>query len=277
MPILCEFDSRVVHPPDEPEIDTQEAIDFPHPFVARPRLPHGFRELDIDKGAPVRVKATHQYFTKEWIDSHIVAWDDTTLYSGIDDIFVLAPADLDFLTGEHMRDLVGDPNDPPTARVEFDRPFPTPPKVAVFFNYIDLDNGHNWRLKTSATDIDENGFTLHIETSGDTVLYAAQTCWIAYPEDRPHIFSATVDTLDIRPANQPRLQQSKNISFGETHFWKEPTVFIGLNHIDIDCQRNLRIRSYADAITRAGLILHIDAWGDTILYAAGVSIIAFNE
>ncbi|KAI9509697.1 hypothetical protein F5148DRAFT_1185871 [Russula earlei] len=252
MPILHEFNTETVHAPTDPKPDTQETLYFPHPFVARPRLPHGLRELDIDKNANIRVKA-------------------------IDDVFVLPPADMQYLTGEHMRNLLINPDDPASVRVDFERPFITPPKVVVFLNYIDLDNTRNWRLKTTATDIDVTGFTLTIESWGDTILYAAQACWVAYPEDEEHIFSMSANTMDVRPRDQPRLRQSKLISFNDVKFWKYPAVFVALNSIDIDCKANLRINAYVNDVSRTGLVWHIDTWADTILYSAGASIIAFNE
>ncbi|KAG6917581.1 hypothetical protein DXG01_001929 [Tephrocybe rancida] len=264
---------------EEPEffkVDTQGTINFLQPFVARPRLANGFRELDISKDANIRFKSTMMYFTREWTDVHVIAWDDTTLYSAIDDVFAIAPGNLQYLAGEHMRNLLVNPNDPATVRVEFDRPFPTPPKVVAFLNSLDLDKSKGWRFKTSATDIDVNGFTLHIETWGDTILYSAQVGWIAYPEDETHIFSTSVNTQEVRPSNQPQATQSKAITFRDAEFWKKPDVFVALNSIDIDNKANLRVRAYVDDVSQQGLTWHIDSWSDTVLYSAGASIIAFN-
>ncbi len=202
----------------------QTTFYFPSPFLDRPRLPHGFRELDIDKNANIRVKSTIQDFTNTWANCHITTWEDTTLYSAIDDVFVIAPDNLQLLTGEHMRNLLVEPNDPASVRVDFERPFTTPPRVVVFLNFIDLDKNHNWRLTSTATDIDVNGFTLTIGTWGDTILYAAQACWIAYPQDREHIFSASVNTMDVRPWDWPQLQQHRAIAFDGVEFLKVPTV-----------------------------------------------------
>ncbi|KAI9509691.1 hypothetical protein F5148DRAFT_1185827 [Russula earlei] len=174
-----------------------------------------------------------------------------------------------------MRNLLINPYDPASARIDFERPFATPPKVVVFFNYIDLDKGHNWRLKTSATDIDVNGFTLNIETWADTVLNAAQAFWIACPAERKQIYSASVNTTDIRPWNLPQLQQSRAITFGNVKFPKNPSIFVALNSFDIDFRTNFRIKAYIDGVTTTGLVWHIDSWHDTILYSAGASIIAF--
>jgi len=276
MPTLYEFDTRTTRPPTDTIPDATLTINFPHPFVDRPRLPNGFRVLDIDKSDNIRMKSTIMYFTTEWADVYVTTWGDTDFYTTVNVIFALSPGNMEYLTGEHMRNLLVDPNDPPSLRVEFDRPFVSPPKVVVFLNFLDLDKNHNWRLKTSATDIDVNGFTLNLDTWGDTVLYAAQVGWIAYPEDETHIFSTSVNTTEVRPSDQPQATHSKAVTFENVEFWKNPDVFVALNSIDIDHKANLRIRAYVDGVSQQALTWHIDSWCDTVLYSAGASIIAFN-
>ncbi|KAG6903912.1 hypothetical protein DXG01_014036, partial [Tephrocybe rancida] len=224
--------------------------------------------LDISKDANIRAKATVTDTSKEKADFHVISWSDTNLYAAIESVFALAPANLQYSTGEHMRNLLADPKSPASVRVNFDRPFATPPKVVVFFNYLDLAKGKNWRLKTNATAIDETGFTLNIETWSDTVLYAAQVGWVAYPEDITHIFSTSVSTRDLRPWDKPQATQSKAIEFGDVEFWKNPDVFVALNEIDIDSRFNLRVESYVDNVSQKGLTWHINSWADTVLYAA---------
>ncbi|KAG8214923.1 hypothetical protein J3R82DRAFT_10110 [Butyriboletus roseoflavus] len=272
MPILRKFDIQDVRPWYKPTADTYATLKFSRSFVAPPRLPHGFCRLDINCNANIRVKSTLQDISESRADCHITSWSDTTLHGGSAHVFALAPGEMEFLTGEHMRNR----SDPSSVHVNFERAFLTPPKVVIFFNYIDLDKNHNWRLTTTATDINVKGFTLKIETWGDTIFYAAQACWIAYPEDREHIFSASLNTMDIRPPDEPGLTQSRRVTFHDVEFWKEPAVFIALNSIDIDHKTNLRMCPYVDDVSRTGLVVHIDSWYDTILYSAGVSIIAFN-
>ena len=266
MPVLCSFDCSA---------QSEITLKFPRPFVARPRLPHGIRHLDVDNDRII-VKSTIPFFTKDWASCHFTAWAGCKLYRGIENVFALAPCDLDFLTGEYMRYLWKDPSAPASVRIEFSRPFVTPPKVVVFFNRVEFNGDRNWRVVTTASDIDINGFTLKIETWSDTILNCAQTCWIAYPEDRGQIFSTSVSTLDIRPSNQPQHQHSQEISFNSLEFLKKPSVFIALNYLDIDCKANLRIKVYVDGVTTTRLSWHIDSWDDTVLYAAGASIIAFT-
>ncbi|KAH9031296.1 hypothetical protein EDB84DRAFT_172907 [Lactarius hengduanensis] len=264
MPTFCALDN------------SQSTLNFPRPFVHSPRLAQGLCKLDMGNNADIRINSTVQNITKTSANFQITPWADTTLYSAAVDVIALAPGDLDFLTGEHMRNLFNNPNDPASVRIEFERPFITPPKVVVFFNCINLGRNRNWRVKTTATGIDVKGFTLNIETWSDTILYAARVCWIAYPEDHEHIFSGSVNTMDVRPWNQPQPKQSSKIGFGGVEFWKTPSVFIALNEIDIDYKANLRVNAYVDSVSTTGLVWHIESWADTTLYSAGATIIAFN-
>jgi len=276
MSTTTQFETSSVRPWNKPEHDTHAVVNFPRTFVAPPRLPHGLRMLDIDRNANIRAQSTIDHITDKSADFHVISWADTTLYSGIVNALNLAPANLEFLNGEHTRNLLAEPNAPSAVRINFERPFVTPPKVVAFFNLIDLDKNHNWRLKTSATNIDTKGFTLHIETWADTILYAARVAWVAYPEDREHIFSTSVNTGEIRPWHEPRPTQSKAITFGNVEFWKTPSVFVALNIIDLDFKANLRVNAYVDGVSKSGLTWHIDSWADSVLYSAGATIIAVN-
>src|SRR6266702_3842429 len=265
MPVLFSFNTN-----------SETTVSFPRPFVARPRLPHGFRHLDMDRNHRILVKSVIPFFTKDWANCRFITWEGSVLHRGIDDVFALAPADLVFLTGEHMRYLWKDPQAPASVRINYERPFVTPPKVVVFFNHLEFDWGHDWRVSTTASDIDANGFTLNIETWSDTILHCAQTCWIAYPEDREHIFSTSISTMDIRPPDQPQQQHNREILFDSVEFLKKPSVFMALNYLDISYKADLRINAYVDGISTNRLVWHIDSWDDTVIYAAGATIIAFN-
>ncbi|KAG6908360.1 hypothetical protein DXG01_005178 [Tephrocybe rancida] len=260
--------------------DIHAIQEYPRPFVAPPRFAHGFSRLDISNGANIRVKSTVSDVTKNKADFQVISWDDTQLFGCIQSVFALAPGNLQFSTGEHMRNLKADPESPSSVRINFDRPFVTPPKVVVFFNHLDFEKGKAWRLITSATAIDAMGFTLNIETWYDTVLHAAQASWIAYPEDTTHIYSTSVNTGpgEVHVSNRPQARQSNSeIVFGDVGFCRDPDVFVAFNTIDIDSDANLRVVAYVDNVSREGLTWHIDSWDDTVLYSAGVSIVAFNE
>jgi hypothetical protein len=270
MPAHCEFDI------------TQRTFYFPRPFVDRPRLAHGLRQLDIANNANIRVSSTFHNLTKSSADCEIITWSDTTLGTAVADVFAIAPGELDILTGEYMRSLWKDPNAPASVRIDFERPFKTPPKVVVFLNCIDLERSRNWRVQATASDIDADGFTLYVGTYLDTIFYAARVGWIAYPEDREHIFSTSVSTLDLRPVDQPQHRHSQEISFDSSEFrvkpafHKTPSIFVALNSFDIGCNANLRINAYVNGVSKTSLVWNIDTVNDTVLYSAGATIIAFN-
>ena len=276
MPSVSVFDTQSVHPQSTPLLDTFATIKFQSPFVDPPRLPNGFSELDIDSSANIRAKSVIDKITKESAEYHITTWEDSKIRTGIINSLDLAPADMDFLTGEHMRDLLADPNAPNTTRITFERPFKTPPKVVTFFNWIDFDNNMNYRLNTSAIDIDTKGFTLVINTWSDTLLNAAQAGWIAYPEDREHIFSASVNTQVVYPWDSPQPTQSKSITFGDVEFCEAPKVFVALNEFDIGAGHDFRLKAYVEDVTKSGLTWHIDTWDNSVLFSAGATLIAIN-
>ena len=187
-----------------------------------------------------------------------------------------------------MRCLWKNPTAPAWVRIEFERPFETPPKVAVFLNCVDLEKSHNWRVQTFASDISVDGFILYVGTDPDidhdSTFLAARVGWIAYPEDRANIFTTTISTTDVRTADKPELLCRKEIPFdssenrlgGKPAFRRTPSVFIALNSFNIDCHYNLRINAYVDNVTTNGLAWHIDSWEDSVIYSAGATVIAFN-
>ena len=261
------WERTVIYSPINP---TSAQVGFPRTFLAPPRLPHGIRNLDQAKNANIRVRTPIENITKTSAVYHVTGWADTVVYGGIVASLNLAPGNVEFLTGEYTRTS----SSPASVRINFERPFSTPPKVLSFFNAFDLDRSKNWRLKTGIANIDKNGFTLDIETWADTILYSTQVGWIAYPEDRERIFSASVSTQEVRPPSQPRLQTAKSITFGNVEFRKYPNVFVAFNEIDIDCKANFRLNAYVDNVNRDGLTWHLDSWADSVVYSAGAAIIA---
>ncbi|KAF8803296.1 hypothetical protein BYT27DRAFT_6742060 [Phlegmacium glaucopus] len=272
------FDTQSIRLSQHPRPDTFTEIHFPHSYIAPPRLPHGFSYIDVDHCADIRVKAAIEEVKKPSAVYHATFWEDTVLYRMIITSFNLGPAHIDFLTGEHSCDLVKNPSSPHSLRINskrinFEPPFVTPPKVVAFFNLLDMDQKQGCRIRTTTSEIDRIGFTLTIESWGDTTLRCARACWIAYPEDRRHIFSASVNTRGISPMGK---EWKNAIKYTDVKFWRTPDVFVALNEIDSDGQFDLRIKAYVANVTTIGLTWHIDTWSDSVLRSAGATIIAVN-
>jgi hypothetical protein len=58
-------------------------------------------------------------------------------------------------------------------------------------------NAKNRRVTTWVADVDEFGFTIHINTWADTVLYGATAGWIVYPSDRKLLYSAGISYIAV--------------------------------------------------------------------------------
>ncbi|KAG9025085.1 hypothetical protein FS837_005096 [Tulasnella sp. UAMH 9824] len=276
MSAVSSFNTQDVRLWNNPQAQTSKAIDFAQTYVSTPRLVSGITMLDMQKDTNLRVRAFSDQVDKQRYTCHADTWADTTLYScGVDTL----PANLDILTGQFSteEDHPWNQPKPETSRpINFERPFVTPPKVVVFLNSFDTGSGTSTRVKTYPSNIDAKGFPIHIDTWADTILYSAKAGWVAYPEDKDYIVSGTVNTMDVRPWQNPQAQTSKTITFGGTPFLKKPTVFTALNFIDISREANLRIRCFVDKVDGTGLTWHIDSWADTKLWAGGMSYICFN-
>jgi hypothetical protein len=281
MSAVSSFSTEGVRAWNQPTDKTSGPVTFPQTYVAPPRLSIGLKALDIAAGANVRVRSSTSDGDNKKFTAHIDTWGGTTLYSSAIDTLVLKPANLDILCGEFSTQddhPWQQPQLETKRRIEFERPFVTPPKVLVYLKEIDAGNGSSVRVKTYVDGIDAKGFTIHIDTWADTKLYSGVASWVAYPEDKDYIASGTANTMDVRAWDKPQLQNSKAIkfNFGGTAFWKDPQVFTGLNFIDIASSNNLRIKAYGSDISASGFTWHLDSWADTILYSAGISYIALN-
>ncbi|KAG0641495.1 hypothetical protein HOY80DRAFT_1021223 [Tuber brumale] len=271
------WNTQDVLPRGKPLMEISKVITFAKPFVAPPRLPLGFNYLDISKDTNTRVVATASEITKESFKAGISVWSDTILHSAGASWLEVSPGHLEYQNGEFStkEDHPADkPQSETSRRINFDRSFTTPPKVIVFLKEIDMDKTKNCRLRTWASGIDATGFTIHIDAWHDSILYSATAGWIAYPEDRPYVFSCIVNTQDVRPAGKLQLNNSRRINYGGLKFWKPPNIFMAICELDFEHKANLRIRVEAKDVTETGLTWHIDSWADSIFYAASASILA---
>ncbi|KAG8980605.1 hypothetical protein FRB90_007603, partial [Tulasnella sp. 427] len=190
MPSLITFNTTEVHLWDNPQQKTSKVINFPHTYVDTPRISVGLNALDVKAGTEVRVTGFASDIDNRKFTTNVNTWADTTLWLGEINCFVMRPANLDFLSGEFSATAVET-----SGRIDFERPFATPPNVVVFLRQIDTGGGSCTCIKTYANDIDAKGFTIHVETWSDTKLRSGIAGWIAYPEDKENIFSGMASTF----------------------------------------------------------------------------------
>ncbi|WEW58278.1 hypothetical protein PRK78_003746 [Emydomyces testavorans] len=272
------FNTMEVRPWYQPSTEAVKRVIFPKPYSSPPGLAIGLNWLDVDHAHNVRVNASASNVRKDEFDIHLTTWDDTKLYSAGCSWLEVAANDKDFQIGEFSTEDDHPWNQPKqkTSRsITFPRAYNSPPQVLIWMKRLDLKKDADLRASAYLTDITATSFTIHINTWGSATVYSCAVSWIAYPSDKKDIASGTFSTREIDPWESIPLENSGQLSFNKT-FQKTPKVLLGLRRIDVDGQRNLRIKLSASSISKTGMTWHIDSWGDTLLNGASGSYIALG-
>jgi hypothetical protein len=67
-----------------------------------------------------------------------------------------------------------------TRQITFATPYATPPRITASLGLIDwCNNGRNLRINTWVANVTATGFTLYLQTWGDTSVWGANIKWIA--------------------------------------------------------------------------------------------------
>jgi hypothetical protein len=273
-----QFNTMEVRPWNQPRVQNTKTKYLWKKYPTAPRLPLGLTSLDIDCGWNIRITASATDISQETFTAGLNAWADTVLYSA-GFTYVEAGPGFEYLqTGTFNTQEVGrwqDHAPKNSKRINFPTPFEgQAPRVICWLNSVDMDKRYNWRCTTYATDIDANGFTVHIDTWADTVMYSAGMTWLAYPSDLAGVSSGSFNTQDVRPWSQPQHDNSANVSFS-TNFTKVPKLIMALNGFDYDHSKNLRLRLSTSSVTQTGMTWHLQSWYDSIMYSAGASYFAW--
>lgn len=273
-----QFSTMETRPWDQPSLVNTKTKYFWKKYPTAPQLPLGLMSLDIERTRNIRIAAGAADVTQESFVASLNAWADTLLYSAGMAYLEAGPGFEYLQTGTFNTQEVGkwqDHQSQNSKRINFPKPFQgKPPQVICWLNSLDLDKDYNWRVKTYATDIDTSGFTVHIDTWADTIMYSAGMTWVAYPSEQPGVASGSFGTEDVRPWNQPRAENSATVPFGQK-FVRFPKVIMALSSIDYDKNWNLRIRLSTSSVTETGLTWHLQSWHDSVMYSAKASYFAW--
>lgn len=273
-PIIGTFHTGEVRPWDIPQQNTEKVITFQNPYSTPPCLLLGFNEFNTGSSPKVQVSACT--IQKDRFTAHI---DGGDLYSCGCTWLEVAANDPDFQFGTFNVLEDHHPTNPKdrTARlITFPRAYSAPPKVVVWLTAFSMHAKKSLCVTAYAANITATSFTINLGSWSDTVLYSATATWVAYAADKANIFSGRFKTEDVRPWNDPQLNNSKYVEFGKNIFSAPPRIFSTIDTISIDCKHNLRLRVYSSSVSAAGMTWHLDSWDDTVLYSAWASYIALG-
>ncbi|KAI9791552.1 MAG: hypothetical protein M1833_001508 [Piccolia ochrophora] len=233
-----------------------------------PGVAAGLCALDMGAWVGPRVKAFADNVGDAEFRVNVNTWGDGSLFAGSAAWF-RAP-------GKHALVETGRVSGSARSTVQpitFTKTFPNPPKVVVWLSGFDLGKDGNYRLKAEASDITRTGFTLKLETWGDTVLTSAEAAWIAFASTVPGLVSGKYSTDDVRPWNKPTLVTTGEAKFDRA-FAKPPRVVAAISSIDYAKGKNLRLKMPIQATT-TGLTWGLNTWDDSVLYSATAQYLAY--
>lgn len=168
------------------------------------------------------------------------------------------------------------PWDKPQLQNQTSKPMHTkPPLIAHGLTWLDLDCKANYRISAQVTNRTTTNFDAALNAWGDTVLYSAG---MSYLELDPACFciqTGTFSTNDIRSWQNPQAKNSKRINFAKPFTGGTPKIVCFVISFDYDHTKNIRLTATASDIDADGFTAHLDCWGDSVMYAAGMTWIAY--
>ena len=274
------FNTTEIHPGSTCPPRCSLEILFAIPYPAPPSLVVGLNEIATSCRDNIRIKTYVDEVHCGRFRIHIDSWAGSRLYSAGSTWFTVMEGDEEYQYGSFntLEDHAWDePQMRTTRSIKFARPYDSPPAIVVWLNSLDMFRIYGWRVRASATDISSTGFSLHIDSLGDTQLFGAGASWIAYPAGKVGVVSGTCRTEAITPQLRPS-EQGIIGDGGEAKFMSGfnavPQVFIAFNMLSVSWREFMKVNVTVDSINKVGMTWHINAWDGTRLDAAEASYIA---
>lgn len=266
------FDTSEVSQPNEQLQKYGKVFNYQKKYDVNPELPVGITSLEMSGG--IRIKAYISHITKETFKASLLAGSDTILHSA-SMTFLEKGSDFSYMqTGVYNTQETcswGCPQTAHSKRINFATPFNSPPKVITWLQALDMDET-NWRVSVYPTDINESGFTVHVDSREDSVLHSAGVTWLAYPADQVGVASGHFDTRGARSCGQPQLENSGSFEFPEA-FQSTPKVIMALDSLDYDTSEKLCVRLSVSTVTNTHITWNFQS--SSTMNSSGASFFAW--
>lgn len=274
---IHEFSTLSHHSTAHPEPNTLGTIPFTTPSSTPPTVLLGLTSLNQSipciRCTVRSVADTHAYV-------ELASWADTEHHSSTCAALVIPQGTSEIQCGRFSTTEdhpCSEPQLKTSRRIAFARPYDAPPSVVVWLDSVDTGSSANCRVAVCASDVSRDGFTIHLDTWGDTKLWSAGASWLAYPTHTTNIRSGSFHTNDVRPDLPPQASTAGRVAYGGTALPKAPEkIFVAFNALDVDRWKYVRVQVHTGGATTTGMDWHIESWVNTILYSAGASFIVFT-
>ncbi|RPA97739.1 hypothetical protein L873DRAFT_1604288, partial [Choiromyces venosus 120613-1] len=251
--------------------EVSRKIPYERPYPGPPGLVLALTGLSLDWALPHLAASASDIYSASFTANLL---SRQPYYSGRLSWLAIPPEDKDFQYGTVRAKSIGE--DRPAIMVirlvQFQRKFASPPKVILWLSEVELGQC----IRISAERIYTYGFSVRFETNDPAkTVNDAMVSWVAYPTDKPGIFSGTASTETRRPTTSPQLYNTGYIRFPEGVFKEAPRVMVGLNYLDLGSKQHSRISVQSSNVSIFGMTWEADAWRDTVVSGAGISYLAF--
>lgn len=148
------------------------------------------------------------------------------------------------------------------------------PQLPVGITSLDISQTKNLRVLATTSEATTDKFKAILETWADTILYSASMTYLEKSPAFDYIQTGVYNTEETRPWREFREKTSKRINFA-TPFSSPPKVVTWLQALDMKEGTNWRVTVYATDIDSTGFTINADTWGNSVLYMAGVTWLAY--
>ncbi|KAI8168495.1 hypothetical protein KHU50_006168 [Colletotrichum sp. SAR 10_65] len=142
----------------------------------------GIRKVDMGINANFRLKTEISNVNSAGYTIGMGTWNETCLNAAICNVLSFQPADKRVQTGSARWDSLTGGNERWT-RQTFGKAFNQTPNVVVFISAFDTEERKVVRIDVAPSDIDKNGFTVHLKTWNDSNIYNITASWVAHEPD----------------------------------------------------------------------------------------------
>ncbi|KAF5246292.1 hypothetical protein FAUST_1409 [Fusarium austroamericanum] len=248
----------------------QQDMAFEPSYAEPPRVAVGLSWLDLDYNTDICVKATAEDVSTDHFTVGITPGTGSNVYSAACSWLEASASEPDIKIGQWdlTPELISKAKPSGakiSASIKFDQRFDRSemPIVVAWFTGLSLGKDSPWRVKTYITGISQFKFQLHVEAGSDTDLRGATVTWLAIPAGKEGIIAGSFCTDDI-----PGPENAGTINFSQAGFQSAPAVMMAICGLDFECGRNLRLRASHSALTKEGMVWHLDSWLDSVLNTA---------